>query len=402
MKSSINGVRVSAAVVAAVVGAATAAPPVFTPLGQAGTQATGISADGTVIVGVGTGGVQRWTGGTWTVIGGSTSSTPSISRDGTSIAGTALEVGTNYQTAALWLGGTNWQTLGGLGGVSSNSQGGAFGISGDGTVVVGLAWIGASVGSGRAFSWSQGTGMLNLGTINGSSTRANGVSADGNTIVGWEQIATRVPAVWVGGVETILDPVGVGEVWAANDDGSRVVGWTTPNAMVWNWNGSAWASQSVGFFPGSESGRAFAISDDGAVVAGQCNLPSPFPPAPVSAFYWTAATGAVELKPYLESLGTTGLTNWTLNRVVAMSSDGRTLLGVGKFGASFASESFIVTFPESCYPDCNADAAMTIADFGCFQTKFVTGDPYADCTGDTALTIADFGCFQTKFVAGCP
>ncbi len=55
-----------------------------------------------------------------------------------------------------------------------------------------------------------------------------------------------------------------------------------------------------------------------------------------------------------------------------------------------------------CYPDCNADGSLTVADFGCFQTKFVAGDPYADCNGAGGLTIADFGCFQTKFVAGCP
>jgi hypothetical protein len=58
--------------------------------------------------------------------------------------------------------------------------------------------------------------------------------------------------------------------------------------------------------------------------------------------------------------------------------------------------------PEPCYADCNADGALTVADFGCFQTKFVAQDPYADCNQDAALTVADFGCFQTKFVAGCP
>jgi hypothetical protein len=58
--------------------------------------------------------------------------------------------------------------------------------------------------------------------------------------------------------------------------------------------------------------------------------------------------------------------------------------------------------PPACYPDCNADSVLTVADFGCFQTKFVSGDPYADCNGDGVRTVADFGCFQTKFVAGCP
>ena len=55
-----------------------------------------------------------------------------------------------------------------------------------------------------------------------------------------------------------------------------------------------------------------------------------------------------------------------------------------------------------CYPDCTGDGALTVADFGCFQTKFVVGDPYADCNGSGTLTVADFGCFQTLFVAGCP
>ncbi len=57
---------------------------------------------------------------------------------------------------------------------------------------------------------------------------------------------------------------------------------------------------------------------------------------------------------------------------------------------------------DACYPDCNGVGGLTIADFGCFQTRFVAGDPYADCNGVGGLTIADFGCFQTRFVAGCP
>ncbi len=57
---------------------------------------------------------------------------------------------------------------------------------------------------------------------------------------------------------------------------------------------------------------------------------------------------------------------------------------------------------ETCHPDCNNDGDLTVADFGCFQTKFVAQDPYADCNADGNFTVADFGCFQTKFVQGCP
>jgi hypothetical protein len=54
-----------------------------------------------------------------------------------------------------------------------------------------------------------------------------------------------------------------------------------------------------------------------------------------------------------------------------------------------------------CYPDCDGANGLTVADFSCFQTKFVQGDPYADCDGANGLTVADFSCFQTKFVQGC-
>jgi hypothetical protein len=58
--------------------------------------------------------------------------------------------------------------------------------------------------------------------------------------------------------------------------------------------------------------------------------------------------------------------------------------------------------PAPCYADCNTDGALNLTDFGCFQTKFATGDGYADCNGDGAKNLADFGCFQTKFALGCP
>jgi hypothetical protein len=75
------------------------------------------------------------------------------------------------------------------------------------------------------------------------------------------------------------------------------------------------------------------------------------------------------------------------------------------FGGGATIAEFIVgdlVCENPCYPDCNGVGGLTIADFGCFQTAFVAGNPYADCNGVGGLTIADFGCFQTAFVAGCP
>ncbi|MFM9994330.1 MAG: alpha/beta hydrolase [Phycisphaerales bacterium] len=56
----------------------------------------------------------------------------------------------------------------------------------------------------------------------------------------------------------------------------------------------------------------------------------------------------------------------------------------------------------ACYADCDCSGGLSVADFGCFQTKYVLGDAYADCNADLAFSVADFGCFQGKYVLGCP
>lgn len=55
-----------------------------------------------------------------------------------------------------------------------------------------------------------------------------------------------------------------------------------------------------------------------------------------------------------------------------------------------------------CYADCDADGLLSLADFGCFQTRFSLSHPYADCNRDGLWDLADFGCFQTHFATGCP
>ncbi|MFM9995966.1 MAG: hypothetical protein ACKVU4_09205 [Phycisphaerales bacterium] len=65
--------------------------------------------------------------------------------------------------------------------------------------------------------------------------------------------------------------------------------------------------------------------------------------------------------------------------------------------------------PPECFANCNRDFhpitgahILSVADFGCFQGKYVLNDPYADCNASGGLTVADFGCFQGKYVLGCP
>ena len=117
------------------------------------------------------------------------------------------------EEAAIWTGGKSWRLLGS---VRPNAQpcdallSSAFGTNDDGRVVVGLAWDGCSYA--RAFRWEEATGMVDLGSLSGASTRANGVSGDGRVVVGWEApTGFREGAKWVDGrQELIKGPTGIG------------------------------------------------------------------------------------------------------------------------------------------------------------------------------------------------
>ncbi|MFM9995880.1 MAG: PQQ-dependent sugar dehydrogenase [Phycisphaerales bacterium] len=61
----------------------------------------------------------------------------------------------------------------------------------------------------------------------------------------------------------------------------------------------------------------------------------------------------------------------------------------------------------NCYANCNGDYSgntpvLSVADFGCFQGRYVVGHMYADCNNSGTISVADFGCFQGRYVLGCP
>ena len=79
-----------------------------------------------------------------------------------------------------------------------------------------------------------------------------------------------------------------------------------------------------------------------------------------------------------------------------------TAIDFGTLQGYLANPRGVCVGPPPCYPDCNADGVLNLSDFGCFTTKFATGDPYTDCNGDGIRNLADFGCFSTKYAVGCP
>ena len=114
-----------------------------------------------------------------------------------------------------------------------------------------------------------------------------------------------------------------------------------------------------------------------------------------------AANGALRAVLYDESM-TTLLAATDYNQFGFTTPGGMALSGFTSNDFSFNDMDDIRVVPDGCYADCNGSGQPTVADFGCFQTRFVAMHPYADCNGDWVFTVADFGCFQTRFVKGCP
>lgn len=55
-----------------------------------------------------------------------------------------------------------------------------------------------------------------------------------------------------------------------------------------------------------------------------------------------------------------------------------------------------------CSADCNADGALNVLDFVCFQSEWMSQTAAGDCNADGAFDVLDFICFQSVFVTGCP
>jgi len=157
------------------------------PGGISASSVTGISADGTVLVGWSgsTGGRQpfRWTASTGMAglgfFGGGTEA-HGVSADGSVVVGT----GEDGREAFRWTEATGFVGLGNLTGPGGYSN--AIAVSADGQAVVGWSYYNRPEGPpDQAFLWTEDNGMVGMGylSIHGS-TRAYAVSADGSVVVG--------------------------------------------------------------------------------------------------------------------------------------------------------------------------------------------------------------------------
>ncbi len=375
--------------------------------------AYGLSGDGAVVVGQ-----TQGPGGsvTWTQAGGVQLLSPSsgdgvatdASYDSSVIVGIQFSVGVYRWTPA-----TGMQFLGVAPGYTSS---GTPLVSTDGSIVVGTA-VNPGTQQDAIWRWTEATGLQLFGNFTSAEHTVAGLSGDGSVVIGNDLVPQFRPGVsysypgkaWshtVTGSVALPSPAQYFAATGLSDDGQTIVGGR------WSYNGLGHASnhvavrwvdggpqQDIGLLAGHPYSRATVVSADGSVIAGDTG--GPYFTLGEAVWIWTQPKGIRDLKQVLLDLGVASASNWTLRTVVAMSDDGAVILGYGD-DAGLGLRPWLAILENPCYADCSGDGNLTVADFTCFQTRFIAGDPYADCDTSGTLTVADFTCFQTAFVAGCP
>ncbi len=268
--------------------------------------------------------------------GGSGAFGNDISADGSTVGGSSGASGGGR--AFRWTAGGGLQNLGILG---SGPYSSASGLSSNGSVVVGI-----SAGTGnnnRAFRWTAASGMQSPGVLGtGAASAANAVSADGSIVVGFSYTSGfNGPTAFRWTAATGMRNLNAGVAANAFDisaDGGTVAGYsgdqfenTNYRAFIWTAGGGM---RSLGVREGGDFSVAWGINANGSVVVGSSTSPNGD-----RAFVWTPALGMVNLSSYLQSRGL-NLNGWTLTSARGISADGSAITGEGLFNGQ--SRAFLV------------------------------------------------------------
>jgi probable HAF family extracellular repeat protein len=213
---------------------------------------------------------------TWLgTLGGNQSVATGVSADGSVVVGEARNAA-GYRRAFRWTAATGLQDLGTLGG----TQSAAYSVSADGSVVVGWAQTHWNL-TYHAFRWTLSGGMQDIGTLSGSwaGSVASGVSADGSVVVGWSHNSVWQDRAFrwtaAGGMRD-LGALSGGWSWALSVslDGSVVVGGTGTWSSNTGWQGhsmrwtEAMGMQYLGTLPTYAYSWCIGVSADGMVAVG--------------------------------------------------------------------------------------------------------------------------------------
>jgi uncharacterized membrane protein len=261
-----------------------------------------------------------------------------------------------------------WSPVSGTIVLDENPGACAIDMSADGRFIVGDREIAAN--QSEVFRWSHDTGFVGLGHLPGGDLspfgQGGGCSEDASIVVGSSSSSAGTQAfLWEEGSIAGMVPLGdlpggafESHAWSSSEDGSVVVGysaaakgieafrWTVDDGMV-----------SLGNVPGS---YATDVSADGSVVVGYAESTGP---GGFDGFIWTQADGMRNFQTVLmNEHGLAGeLAGWHLDSAVAITPDGRTIVGSG-INPAGDTEAYLVRLKPFAPSDVNRDGVVDIID----------------------------------------
>lgn len=319
---------------------ASSSAPLFQGLGVVGSNgssyADSVSGDGLTVGGHGTGGVFRWT-----VAGGKEFvSTPpnfffneatGLSQDGSVVVGWADDERIGAFPPTIQRIGSPVETLWSLmrPDTDRTSLAAATDVSADGSIVLGHGYSTTRARS-ESFLYDQTNGLRYISDLSGDtrSMVARAMSSDGSVVTG-DIVENRVLQAFVydatHGVRGLggLDGLTTGSRGTGiSADGSTIVGWSESNrgqqAFLYR---ESLGMIGLGMLPSPfrTTSEATDVSGDGQIVVGR---------SATEAFIYDPVNGMRSLRSYLISLGL-DLSGWQLDSATAISDDGRTIVGIG-------------------------------------------------------------------------
>lgn len=258
-----------------------------------------------------------------------------ISADGRVVVGcTYPDTSNNYR--GFWWNRDTMIVLGTLGGLTSW----AYAASADGGVVVGGAEH--STGYNHAFRWRPDSGMQDLGVLPGAlRSVARAVSADGGVVVGWSGFPGQIHNAfrWENGRMTNIHDsrFGASEGIGISGDGLVAVGALGPQTLTpcrpFRWTAATGMSD-LGTL-GGEWGEAWAANRDGSIVVGWSERTG----GNWGAFRWSETRGMEDLNTVYADLLSPGS---VLRDAMAISPDGRFIAGRGYNAAAGRDEAYLL------------------------------------------------------------
>lgn len=271
---------------------------------------------------------ETFTKGLWEEFG----SACAVSYDGSVVAGYRTDSFEYF--AVWWTKESGWHDISGLDNFKADT---ANGVSYDGNVIVGEGYD-VETWKSSAYRWTAEDGLSLLGvlacdadSVCDEDSAANSVSADGSVVVGTsEKDAITRAFYWTAekGMSDLGYLPGYEDSTTAMDvsaDGATVVGFSKSDKLTaaFRWTSSE-GMVKLEELPGETMSKAYAVSADGKVIVGS-SVTGGFDD---KAVIWRNGK-VVDLQTLLVNQYGFNLDGWTLHAANDISADGRTIVGYG-------------------------------------------------------------------------